>query len=297
MDEFGEALARARGLVDEAEKRVAGFSEDRSLSEMDAVRAAVDGIAEKIEEALELLFEMDLPQPGPGREEEGCGPGCSHAPAAKEGEEEAQLPEAAVAHLAEKLAIEQRARMLEAQLQLAAAGKVGPKLAGDARATEEQEVFLKSAVDALEGHLINEANGAIALQLAGILVFMREVKKAKAACALVINAEPPLPQKEEAEKLLDWIDENRLKDKGSCFVATAAMGQEDAPEVVALRAYRDQVLEKSVVGRTLVGTYYLFSPPLARVIARSPLLARAARTLVVRPLARLAAARLTRRGR
>ena len=75
------------------------------------------------------------------------------------------------------------------------------------------------------------------------------------------------------------------------------MGQEDAPEVVALRAYRDQVLEKSVVGRTLVGTYYLFSSPLARVIARSPLLARAARTLVVRPLARLAAARLTRRGR
>lgn len=57
--------------------------------------------------------------------------------------------------------------------------------------------------------------------------------------------------------------------KKACFVATACYGDEDAPEVVRLRRYRDEVLSHSVAGRALIRTYYRLSPPVAAWIARS----------------------------
>ncbi|WP_162903122.1 CFI-box-CTERM domain-containing protein [Taibaiella koreensis] len=65
------------------------------------------------------------------------------------------------------------------------------------------------------------------------------------------------------------MKERNIAAKKACFVATACYGDEDAPEVVRLRRYRDEVLSWSVTGRVFIKTYYLLSPPMAAWIARS----------------------------
>ncbi|WP_326491676.1 CFI-box-CTERM domain-containing protein [Myxococcus stipitatus] len=55
----------------------------------------------------------------------------------------------------------------------------------------------------------------------------------------------------------------------SCFVATVAFG-EGAPELVAFRAYRDEVLGKSLLGRGFIRGYYRWGPDVARWVERRP---------------------------
>jgi tetratricopeptide (TPR) repeat protein len=70
-----------------------------------------------------------------------------------------------------------------------------------------------------------------------------------------------------ARQMKDEI-ENPPK-KGMCFIATAAYGSPLAQEVIALSAFRDEVLLSSTPGKLFVRTYYLVSPPLARLISHS----------------------------
>ncbi|MBI3071217.1 MAG: hypothetical protein HYY84_03730 [Deltaproteobacteria bacterium] len=69
---------------------------------------------------------------------------------------------------------------------------------------------------------------------------------------------------------------------GFCFIATAAFGRYDDPQVKVLRRYRDEVLAKSVVGRAFVALYYALSPPVADFIRDSDA-ARAATRIVLWP--------------
>ncbi|WAS97189.1 CFI-box-CTERM domain-containing protein [Nannocystis punicea] len=69
-----------------------------------------------------------------------------------------------------------------------------------------------------------------------------------------------------------------------CFLATAAFGAPWAAQVAALRAFRDAWLKPSATGVDLVRFYYAYSPPLARVIAKEPLLRGLAR-VVLAPVA------------
>lgn len=68
------------------------------------------------------------------------------------------------------------------------------------------------------------------------------------------------------EKLLERTFEIKIS---RCFIATAAFGTPMAAELCILRFYRDTVLLKNSLGRLLVRTYYMVSPPIARVVARS----------------------------
>lgn len=72
--------------------------------------------------------------------------------------------------------------------------------------------------------------------------------------------------------------------EGACFVATAAYGAPWAAQVQALRGFRDAHLKASPAGIDLVRFYYAYSPPLARVIQREPLLRGMAR-VVLQPVA------------
>lgn len=69
-----------------------------------------------------------------------------------------------------------------------------------------------------------------------------------------------------------------------CFVATAAFGA-DAPETVALRAFRDRTLVKTTLGRTFIKFYYSTSPALCDALSqrnRAMLVVRAVLRQVVR---------------
>jgi hypothetical protein len=76
------------------------------------------------------------------------------------------------------------------------------------------------------------------------------------------------------------LDENYEEEAGAgrkqgvhsraCFIATAAYGDADAPEVRQLRRFRDERLMQNPVGAAFVRFYYRVSPPLARIIARRP---------------------------
>jgi alpha-tubulin suppressor-like RCC1 family protein len=55
-----------------------------------------------------------------------------------------------------------------------------------------------------------------------------------------------------------------------CFIATAAYGTSMAGEIGILREFRDEYLLTNVVGQSLVGLYYRFSPPIAEFITEHP---------------------------
>jgi hypothetical protein len=72
---------------------------------------------------------------------------------------------------------------------------------------------------------------------------------------------------------------------GACFIATACYG-EDAPEVMALRRFRDERLLSLAVGRALVRAYYLLSPALAGWLKGRPWGQRLVRSFLLGPLLR-----------
>lgn len=53
--------------------------------------------------------------------------------------------------------------------------------------------------------------------------------------------------------------------KKGCYVATSVYGSYDCPEVWVLRRYRDTVLDKYVLGKMFIHTYYLISPLLVSI--------------------------------
>lgn len=60
----------------------------------------------------------------------------------------------------------------------------------------------------------------------------------------------------------------------SCFIATAAYGSPNVPEIEILREFRDAYLLSNPVGEAFVYAYYVYSPFIAKVIAKSRILKR-----------------------
>lgn len=75
------------------------------------------------------------------------------------------------------------------------------------------------------------------------------------------------------------------KEKEGCFIATACYGADNAPDVLALRVFRDKVLLSSEAGRAFVRFYYLLSPPIANMIASRNFSRSVVRHLFIKPIA------------
>lgn len=93
------------------------------------------------------------------------------------------------------------------------------------------------------------------------------------------------------------ISKSLATEKKGCFVATAVCGREDAPEVLALQAFRDRRLATTALGRLLVRGYYRWSPAVAVVLEDRAWLRRVVRLLAIRPLASMARAAARDRSR
>lgn len=70
----------------------------------------------------------------------------------------------------------------------------------------------------------------------------------------------------DAERRIHELDEHSKNSGclGGCYIATAVYGSYQAPEVLILRKYRDEVLSNSLVGRAFIKSYYFLSPPVAK---------------------------------
>ena len=55
------------------------------------------------------------------------------------------------------------------------------------------------------------------------------------------------------------------KNSSGCYIATMVYGSYEAPEVIALRQFRDQKLIKNPVGKLFVKIYYQTSPSFVRL--------------------------------
>jgi hypothetical protein len=80
---------------------------------------------------------------------------------------------------------------------------------------------------------------------------------------------------------------SKAKEPGSrsdyCFIATAAYGTAENKSVEILRKWRDQALITSKAGRSIVNIYYFISPPIARLLSKSPMARRLTRC-ILKPL-------------
>ena len=125
-------------------------------------------------------------------------------------------------------------------------------------------------LDDLEKQIIN------AYQMSDVVKIVELFKR--------IKNEKNLNQKEAGAYVNKVLSENGVILKKGCFIATACYGDYDAPEVLVLRRYRDDILLNSTVGRLFVSTYYRISPPIAELISHSNSTKRVIRKYLLSPI-------------
>lgn len=87
-----------------------------------------------------------------------------------------------------------------------------------------------------------------------------------------------------------------LTERKGCFIATAAYRDSEAPEVLLLRRFRDQVLENSPPGRALVRKYYESAPKVSNCVENRPLALWLVRNVVLCPIVFLVSILMNARG-
>lgn len=304
--EISSELVRAQTLLKKAQHQLSQLVPQEYAGILGAEQA-IHPILEVVEEAQQVLFELDLeesadPEDGAleagvdseatddakGEESggsQGCG-GCGGS-GCGEGEEEATLSASMLAFLEQKKDLEQFSRLLEKDVYLAAARGLPPGMDGKGPATENQEHFLSAAMVAMEAHLMTEPTLEMLMEMARLNIFRREIKSARQLLRKVVEVDPE-GIGVEAERLWQEVNQDSsIKDKSRCFIATAAAGDPDHPDVEALRRFRDRSLVRRPWGRKFVAFYYRYSPAVAAVLSKSRILARTVHLLGVHPAAGL----------
>jgi len=254
-------LARAREAIESAQAEARRLATLSLADPPEQLHSAILPFVERLEEAREILAEVENDDAILGRTQ-------------RDG-----------AYDVESLTVQ--AFTAQADLFINVAERIGPAIEGVGNMTFDQEAFVLDALVPLQEAVQYRFVPGLIMRLARVRAFKGDTGEAKAILERLLELDPEGPESGNARELLAAIEAKSLARKDSrCFVATAVMGAADAPEVLRLRAFRDQVLLRTAAGRVLVNAYYLASPPLARFIAGRPLLRRLLRDFVVSPLAR-----------
>ena len=70
------------------------------------------------------------------------------------------------------------------------------------------------------------------------------------------------------------------KSGATCFVASAAYGDPNHPNVIFLRSFREERLKSSAIGRVFISAYWKVGPVLAVPVSKFPILQRLSRNLI-----------------
>ena len=82
------------------------------------------------------------------------------------------------------------------------------------------------------------------------------------------------------------INKSIAVDSGKCFIATAVYESDEAPEVIILRKFRDDILNLSKLGQYFIKFYYFFSPPIAKFLSKKSKLKVIVRGKILTPFVR-----------
>ena len=69
--------------------------------------------------------------------------------------------------------------------------------------------------------------------------------------------------------LFIWLAIEAFFNSLGCYIATMAYGSYEAPEVLVLRRFRDEILKKTFLGRVFIANYYAFSPFLVKFVKKT----------------------------
>lgn len=101
--------------------------------------------------------------------------------------------------------------------------------------------------------------------------------------ATPVDGEHEANVRKGAQLQLQALDSRDTKRSG-CFIATAVYGGSDTAEIAVLRQFRDNFLLQNQLGRLFVRSYYLLSPPCAKLIEKSRLTRKLAERLLLRSI-------------
>ena len=88
-----------------------------------------------------------------------------------------------------------------------------------------------------------------------------------------INEAIRYSKREDSTKISYREPSRKVKQKSGCFIATAVYGDSEVYQVEMLRCFRDNHLEKSILGKLFIDAYYKASPPIAEFIRKHHFLA------------------------
>jgi len=114
-------------------------------------------------------------------------------------------------------------------------------------------------------------------QMALAYRMMRLTRSVRHCCRQALKLRPQFPEASDLEKSARTVP---------CFVATACLSENDGPVLARLRHLRETTLSRTTAGRIFLACYDTVGPACATACARSRVIRRIARTLV------LAAARI-----
>ena len=268
-------LADAQALLRKGQQALATMESMAEFPGVLQAEEAVDQVLDIVAEAQEILFELDdhVEVDAPEDEEDGTTP-------SDDVEESAQ-----VALMEQRRSVEQQLRELEIRSNLAAARRLRPALSTHGMATEDQTKFLDAATVAMEAHFLAAPSAEMLVEMALANIHRRELKLARALLKKALELDPEGAGR-RAEEIWSAVESNpEIRDRSRCFIATAACGTPDHPDVTCLRAFRDRVLLTRQWGHRWVNRYYRWSPEAASFLVRHPAAGVLTRHLFVRPAA------------